>query len=86
MPDILGFIACMVCKSPNSVRVSPDKNGEPFGYCEACKMQYRIGGNPNRVNQFKESHPDLFKKNEAKQSKPPEPEKKGTEPNDNFWN
>lgn len=35
------------------MRVTLDKNGDPFGYCEAeCSQQMRIGGDARRVRKF----------------------------------
>lgn len=38
------------------MRVTPDKNGDPFGYCEDCAQQLRIGGDRHRVKRFMERH------------------------------
>jgi hypothetical protein len=36
------------------MRVTEDKNGEPFGFCEnGCAQQLRIGGNASRVAKFR---------------------------------
>lgn len=57
--DVLGHIDCACCGSKGSVRVTRDKNGEPFGFCEndACFMQYRFGGRPARVATFRKRYP-----------------------------
>lgn len=35
------------------MRITHDKNGHPFGYCEAeCSQQLRIGGDVRRVRKF----------------------------------
>lgn len=40
------------------MRITHDKNGDPFGYCEAtCSQQMRIGGDKSRVARFVARHP-----------------------------
>lgn len=40
------------------MRVTPDKNGDPFGFCDAnCAAQLRIGGNRQRVEAFRRMYP-----------------------------
>lgn len=40
------------------MRITADRNGDPFGYCEAeCSQQLRIGGDARRVRKFIERHP-----------------------------
>lgn len=40
------------------MRIAPDKNGEPFGYCVAtCSAQLRIGGDKARVAAFVARYP-----------------------------
>jgi hypothetical protein len=35
------------------MRITHDKNGDPFGYCETtCNQQMRIGGEKSRVARF----------------------------------
>lgn len=59
---ILGHINCPVCGINHGMRITPDKHGEPFGYCEAgCNAQLRIGGNAYRVAQFYKLHPEIAK-------------------------
>jgi hypothetical protein len=41
--------------------IKPDKNGEPFGYDDACRGQLRIGGNDARVKAFFAAHPEIAK-------------------------
>lgn len=54
--EILGHIKCPVCD--HEMRITPDKNGEPFGYCEVgCNLQLRIGGNAYRVGKFIARYP-----------------------------
>lgn len=51
--DILGHIDCPTCGTVAGMRITPDKNGDPFGYCEAnCGQQLRIGGDKRRVRDF----------------------------------
>jgi hypothetical protein len=48
---ILGHITCPTCGE--KMRITHDKNLEPFGYCEdGCGQQLRVGGNPARVREF----------------------------------
>lgn len=50
---ILGHIDCPTCGTKAGMRITHDKNGEPFGYCEAeCNQQMRIGGDKRRVKAF----------------------------------
>lgn len=40
------------------MRITHDKNGEPFGFCEAeCNQQMRIGGSARRVAMFVKRYP-----------------------------
>ncbi len=41
--------------------IKPDKNGQPFGYCDSCRGQLRIGGSDSRVSAFYAAHPDIAK-------------------------
>lgn len=51
--DVLGYIDCPACGHAGGMRITHDKNGEPFGFCEAnCDQQLRIGGNRRRVAAF----------------------------------
>lgn len=51
--EILGHIDCPTCGTAGGMRVTKDKNGDPFGYCEAnCGQQLRIGGDKRRVRDF----------------------------------
>jgi hypothetical protein len=50
---ILGHIDCPSCGTAKGMRISADRNGDPFGFCEAeCGQQLRIGGNVRRVRAF----------------------------------
>jgi hypothetical protein len=51
--EILGHIDCPSCGTAKGMRITHDKNGEPFGYCEAeCGQQLRVGGDRYRVKAF----------------------------------
>jgi len=57
---IYGHINCPSCGTVGGVRITKDKNGEPFGFCEAkCEVQIRFGGKPYRVNEFKRNYPAI---------------------------
>jgi len=50
---IFGHIDCPTCGAAKGMRITHDKNGDPFGYCEAeCGQQLRIGGDKRRSNKF----------------------------------
>lgn len=56
--EILGHIDCPTCGTANGMRITHDKNGEPFGYCDAeCNQQMRIGGDARRVKKFLARYP-----------------------------
>lgn len=56
--EVLGHIDCPACGTPGGMRITHDKNGEPFGFCEAnCNQQMRIGGSARRVALFVALHP-----------------------------
>lgn len=56
--EILGHIDCPTCGTAKGMRITHDKNGEPFGYCEAeCNQQMRIGGDKRRVKAFAARYP-----------------------------
>lgn len=56
--SVLGHIDCPVCGTVKGMRITPDKNGEPFGYCEAeCNAQLRVGGYERRVAAFVSRYP-----------------------------
>lgn len=51
--QVLGHIDCPTCGTVGGMRITHDKNGHPFGYCEAeCSQQLRIGGDARRVRKF----------------------------------
>lgn len=63
MAEVLGHIDCPACGTKGGMRITPDKNGDPFGFCEAtCNAQLRIGGNPVRVREFVKLYPWAGKK------------------------
>lgn len=87
MAEILGHIDCPACGTPAGMRVTRDKNGDPFGFCEAtCNAQLRIGGNPHRVAAFARLYPWAAKKPVTVPEAPPvtptvqEPERKPETP------
>ena len=58
MADVLGHIDCPACGHKGGMRVTLDKNDDPFGFCDAnCAAQLRIGGNPHRVAAFRRLYP-----------------------------
>ena len=74
---VLGHVDCPTCGTPKGMRITHDKNGEPFGYCEAkCNQQIRIGGDKYRVELFLIRHPWARGGNPPPIAEPP-PEKKG---------
>lgn len=58
--EILGHIDCPHCGLDKGMRITLDKSGAPFGYCEGdCSGQMRVGGNAARVAKFYARHPHL---------------------------
>lgn len=56
--EVLGHIDCPCCGTAKGMRITADKNGAPFGYCEAnCNVQMRIGGDARRVAAFVARYP-----------------------------
>lgn len=56
--EVLGHIDCPTCGTAKGMRITQDKNGDPFGYCEAeCSQQMRIGGDKRRVKAFVARYP-----------------------------
>ena len=50
---VKGHIDCPTCGTKGAMRITHDKNGDPFGFCEAgCNQQMRIGGSAHRVAAF----------------------------------
>lgn len=59
---LLGHIDCPTCGGAGTMRVTTDKNGEPFGFCkDGCRQQLRVGGDPDRVHDFYKAHPGIKK-------------------------
>lgn len=57
---ILGRIDCPHCGYVDGMRITPDKNGAPFGYCDAnCAGQLRVGGDKRRVDAFYAKYPNV---------------------------
>ena len=60
---IFGRIDCPCCKTAGGVRITKDKNGQPFGFCDAkCGQQLRIGGDAYRVAEFERAYPAIAAK------------------------
>ncbi len=71
---ILGHIDCPTCGMTNAMRITPDKNGDPFGYCEAnCGQQLRIGGDRRRVRDFFARYPTIERRADDAPAPAPEP-------------
>lgn len=71
--DLLGVIECPHCG--DSMKVKEDKNGDPFGHCEHCSGQVRVGGSAGRVARFLAKNPHLKKPGEPEAVKVQEVEK-----------
>ena len=54
---VLGMIDCPICGEVAGMAVKHDKNGDPFGHCEECAGQLRVGGKPGRVRKFCKRYP-----------------------------
>lgn len=55
---VLGHIDCPTCGTKGGMRITMDRNGEPFGFSEACcNQQLRVGGDKRRVAAFVERYP-----------------------------
>lgn len=52
---IIGQIPCPHCDA--MMNVKRDKNEDPFGHCEECSGQLRVGGNPARLRKFIAKYP-----------------------------
>lgn len=56
--EILGHIDCPHCGTAKGMRITADRNGAPFGYCEAnCSGQLKVGGDARRVAAFVARYP-----------------------------
>lgn len=81
--EILGRIDCPYCSLSQGVRVTHDKNGHPFGYCDGgCHGQMKIGGDAFRVARFVERYPWAQPLSAAKPASVPvrEPEPEAPKP------
>ncbi|MES2637413.1 MAG: hypothetical protein V4605_08825 [Pseudomonadota bacterium] len=59
---IYGRIDCPCCGFADGMRITADKNGAPFGFCDAnCDTQLRIGGSQKRVREFFQRYPLIEK-------------------------
>lgn len=68
---VLGHIDCPTCGTKGGMRITHDKNGHPFGYCEAeCSQQLRIGGDVRRVRKFLARFPWAAGTEPAKEAAP----------------
>jgi hypothetical protein len=57
---ILGYIDCPHCGHKGGMRITPDRNGAPFGYGEhCCAGQLRVGGAVRRVAAFYALYPHV---------------------------
>jgi len=57
---IHGRIDCPCCGTEKGVRITQDKNGKPFGFCDAkCGIQLRIGGDTYREAEFNKKYPAI---------------------------
>jgi len=64
--DRLGHINCPYCGYVNGMRITEDKSGNPFGYCEAnCSGQLAVKGDGYRKQKFYELYPHLRKPGDA---------------------
>jgi hypothetical protein len=77
--ELLGHIDCPICGFANGVRVTEDKNGNPFAYCEGdCDQQIPIGNGAKstverRVQKFYAKYPHIKKAEKHREKEPPEP-------------
>ena len=81
--EILGRVDCPFCHLSQGVRVTHDKNGQPFGYCDGgCHGQMKVGGDAHRVARFVEKYPWAAPLNAAKPVSVPvrEPEPEAVQP------
>lgn len=69
--EILGYIDCPHCGEGSRMRITPDKSGAPFGYCEECNGQLRIGGNARRVESFYARNQGVKRPGQAAEIAPP---------------
>ena len=58
--ELLGRMACPSCLMADAMRVTEDKNGHPFGFCDAnCGQQLRVGPDNFRIQKFLAAHPGM---------------------------
>lgn len=58
--ELLGRMACPSCLMVDGMRVTEDKNGHPFGFCDAnCGQQLRVGPDNFRIQKFLAAHPAM---------------------------
>lgn len=58
----IGTIDCPCCGYAGGMRITKDRNGDPFGFCSGnCGVQMRVGGNADRVAAFYRNHPTIKK-------------------------
>lgn len=90
--EIKGRITCPYCGAANGMRITADRNGSPFGFCDAhCDGQLRVGGKAKRVEGFMRLHPVIAKafSNEVDEprnpsSSPPSPPPEAPKKNNEF--
>jgi len=71
---ILGYIHCPTCGMKDGMRITEDKNGDPFGFCEShCGQQLRIGGDRRRVRDFFERYPQMQRRGDLPAAPAPAP-------------
>lgn len=54
---VLGVIDCPHCGQVGAMEIKHDKNSEPFGHCDECAGQLRVGGKAGRVRKFCKRYP-----------------------------
>lgn len=70
----LGHIDCPTCGAAKGMRITHDKNGHPFGFCEeGCGQQLRTGPSPMRVREFIKRYPFAAKAAQPAPAPAPEP-------------
>ncbi len=58
--EVLGHIDCPCCGLKEGMRVTEDKSGNPFGFCDfGGNQQLRVGGSSERVAQFFQRYPHV---------------------------
>lgn len=79
--DLLGMITCPHCGLADGMRITEDKNGQPFGFCEAeCDGQLRVGGKSRRVDAFYRKYPHIKKPGASSPGEPVQTEKPAATP------